>query len=1324
MPTTGGRTLTFRRKKPQPEARKELDLAAALPSSDDFRTSLLMPNLSARFSMLRDQDDPTTKIGKANDDSVLYPKRASRLDLFGPDGLSDIAEVTSIAGSLRPAFPYGRAESHASFDGDGTDDDASIGGSVMGRAKPGQGNKFFGGRQKIYKIPVGGSTSARDLHTGDRGMGRAVYDDDVAISEFQALKRDVHPHPSRHAEFPAVADERPFARDEDVSRSSPLHGHATYDGETSSSTASGPSDARISTAATSVASSFNGYTQSNPAVSGYATTAATATTAAAKPSPTGDERQATKNKRMYSPGLDQQLYDQHSSAMSRLESIQRQRVQGGIALPRGAIPSSRSATNLHDRYHRSGALYASSSFRAGSPPPSAPATGLGGFDLGLSDDGPPSARREDEPPFGRSPPLSPPVSPGWAADASLSPFVAALEPNDRGKATASGAFNKPRTQYDDQQYAQRQRQLAEGRETPPPARTPSRAEVTPDGNGGRLRNDSSASVQSNQSSLRLQPLPPSTTERVLDMVPEASAAHGIPWASHPPPPSDRSYLPPVSRSASSQGNTASDRIPSPDLFSSKPATPTLYLPAAAPAEAAPTNKSSRYAYDDEHPAFLHQPVTEAAEDEHSHAIHQNIVITSPRSKRDLTIYTGQANDDPIGPNLTPVAHNDTGLSGLIQAHLRTASDQSSIYPSSPQPGATFSTEIPTTESSGHRDDGYTANLMEKRKQWSGESIGLAVSDGPATAPTLIPLSVRAQQIREQAVQLKNASKPAAPTGGLAGSDGGPNGAGTASRQDSPESGNLPWSEPVQGHHHIRAASTETQQERHDFATELADRRRMVQDNLKSLVVEPDSRSASPIPGSRTRDNSPGRSGGPLGLFKKASRGSLAGKTDHSFKTTKMPGAGSSPHLTGLSPRQSQESFLTTTNDEWPTPAIINGTTARAPSQSPNGHWPSTKVPVPVGAGRSLRDRSMGTERRRQQFPTQKSSPPSSHGGPRDRAGSDLATHPVGVPRGYFAQHHQPPSGYPPAGYHSHGPPPRKYSPPRQPFNNPFEAVPERSQSALSTHGNSRSGTATGYFDVRGATPVQTNSGRQSPYPSSMSNSPRASPIGPGHAAMYTSQHVESPASAHFPAHSPVAVPSPTMVPAGSLPVSTRLPAIRKRSVNKSEISDPIFVSSTSSVTTIDLPPGASLANGMSPHAPAIPPINPRRRRSPPGAMTMYPNNGNAAHPPATVAPQQHHHLPGVDQAPVYLQGHPDATSFPESLSGKTHLHDDRINFSADDEPRRPRIRTRLRKTSSEGGSIAHRARQHAMMAHEPAMPDWKRSETAGAENANNVGAMF
>ena len=73
-------------------------------------------------------------LGKANDDSVLFPKRASRLDLLNRYGLSDIAEVDSIHGSILPPCASNRTESYGSG-GYETDE-----GGVMSRARPSEGN--------------------------------------------------------------------------------------------------------------------------------------------------------------------------------------------------------------------------------------------------------------------------------------------------------------------------------------------------------------------------------------------------------------------------------------------------------------------------------------------------------------------------------------------------------------------------------------------------------------------------------------------------------------------------------------------------------------------------------------------------------------------------------------------------------------------------------------------------------------------------------------------------------------------------------------------------------------------------------------------------------------------------------------------------------------------------------------------------------------------------------------------------------------------------------------------------------------------------------
>jgi hypothetical protein len=54
--------------------------------------------------------------------------------------------------------------------------------------------------------------------------------------------------------------------------------------------------------------------------------------------------------------------------------------------------------------------------------------------------------------------------------------------------------------------------------------------------------------------------------------------------------------------------------------------------------------------------------------------------------------------------------------------------------------------------------------------------------------------------------------------------------------------------------------------------------------------------------------------------------------------------------------------------------------------------------------------------------------------------------------------------------------------------------------------------------------------------------------------------------------------------------------LRKKSVAKADISDPIFLSTTSVIDTINLSAAASLRNGVEQAPPPVPPINPMRRR--------------------------------------------------------------------------------------------------------------------------------
>lgn len=452
-----------RAKKSQEEPKPELDLASALPSSDDFRTSLLMTGLSARFSMLREQDDPTSKIGKASDDSVLFPKRQSRMNPFGLSTLDDIAEVGSIRS---PAFP--RTGSFQSSD------DASImSGSVMNRAKPTEGNNLFGGRQKIYKINSSGTTKPGAL------PGRVVYDDDVAQSAFQrwrqaekertSLEDDQINDPYQSASL------RPTSPSQDFNRRR----------ETNSTTSSIPSVARDSTAATSVASS-----QPAPSLNEWQPSVTAPSSVSPNPF---QERSVTRTRRLYEQGLTQELQDQQSSALSRMDTLSKNRFGNRTPEPptnapspthfafnseRRPIMTKGSAPNLRS--------FSPTATRSAQP---SPVESNSRF---------PTIEKKSG--YTASPPLSPPIH----EDEEPGRFI---QPKDQGKATALGLFSRPAQQYNENQYTQRQRQLQQGRETPT---TVSRAASIASNPTSRSRSSSSvnrAPFERSDSGLVLKPEP-------------------------------------------------------------------------------------------------------------------------------------------------------------------------------------------------------------------------------------------------------------------------------------------------------------------------------------------------------------------------------------------------------------------------------------------------------------------------------------------------------------------------------------------------------------------------------------------------------------------------------------------------------------------------------------------------------------------------------------------------------------------------------------------------------------------------------------------------
>lgn len=436
----------FRRgkKNQEQEQKKDVDLTTALPSEDDFRTSLLMSGLSARFSMLREQDDPSTKIGKASDDSVLFPKRQSRLAGLGYNGtdLGDIAEVSSIR-----APPFLRTDSIASTDS----------GSIMTRAKPTESNVLFGGRQKVYKI-ANGASSSRNL--GDGMTGRTLYDNDVSLSAFQRW-RQTEKEKERESQGPDDLDddhtrtsdgERTMEDSSFLTRSdSPPPNGYNRKRETSSTTSSTPSGGRNSTAATSIVSQPTFFSKDNYSQPSTAMSSATSTPAL--------ERHVTRTRRLYEQGLTQDLQEQQHSVLSRVDTLTRR--PGGARTPEIG-PSSPSPTmqGFSDRFAAYGnerrtvlSKGSAPNLRSMSPPASGSLNGTMDLNTRISN------QNESRGTF--SPPLSPPISDAGTGDLSLH-----IQPQDHGKATAMNVFQKPVSPYDDTKYAERQRQLQQGRETP------------------------------------------------------------------------------------------------------------------------------------------------------------------------------------------------------------------------------------------------------------------------------------------------------------------------------------------------------------------------------------------------------------------------------------------------------------------------------------------------------------------------------------------------------------------------------------------------------------------------------------------------------------------------------------------------------------------------------------------------------------------------------------------------------------------------------------------------------------------------------------------
>jgi hypothetical protein len=1136
-------------KKGQEEVKPEFNLDAALPKVDDFRTSLIMPGLSTRFSMLREQDDPSSKLGKASDDSVLSPKRQSRLHEFGfiPGGLSDIAEVASLNGSVRPPFANERQNSFDSRD----DDD---GGSVMSRARPGEGNVLFGGRQKIYMIS----------NNSTKGLGRTLYDDDVNMSAYQK-KRQEEKDLLRQQE----------AEEQNGLQSEPSSPSAMSRKRDSSSTNSGTVNQRTSTAATSIASQgANSIPVSSPSYPTFN----------GPMSPPEMGRSTAKPRRLYDQGLDLHIQEQQSTSMNRLNSIQRTRAPTGRSTP--PLPfQARSATNLNDRFQNRGPP-----FRSESPI---------SFNQSAVSRNNSSAGSSPVLPQPQSPLLTSPVT---SESEEAHTLNAALHANDRGKATAMGAFNKPKEAFSEQQYAERLRHLHRERDVPgapaapkverSPPRKPSLRERAE--NEKRKRAESIGTVQQRSES----PSEPSPAPSAFSRFQAAASQMKVAGPASPPEQTEQDSGK-VERSGdratffTSQESSEDEEVQ--ERPSVRPLEPTRRFD-NLPTATGPAPSLL------EHPALRSRSASRGAPEER---------IGRDPSPRDPS--PRPMNADVDSPTLGP---DNGGLSGLIRQHLRNVSNVSSNYGETDH--AMMSPPITTAAGLALRNQ----EVGFQPRQPGSENVTPAPSTYSHSNPwDLDDLDNPYRDERQSFNSISQFNGDKAKAQDLA---------------STPEESDL-----TPKRTHERIASNETEADHEAFQRDLAQRQRVIQENLRARA---EGRSLSPAPAS-------GSGGG----LKTALNMLRAKSSRESFAVVgQVPDLPVRRKLTlGAASRNASSTSLVGQSEQVRPDIPLRNKTSRALQQSGQD------------AQREKSRQRSGTDSSRTGRSTGRSPPASLQSSTRDRSGSGTSGGRSRSRPGEYrddldqAMNEGSRSAYPlntlpsTSGYSANPTPPL-----------PTERPSLDSQGRMRSRSNSRT-TAANYFDSKHLQPIQTGiaSGASSPrlglpkYSPGIPISPRPSPGGFNSALP---SPLPSFSASHTPPVSNPTTPNTAAFNPSAIQPMIRQGMLRKKSVAKSDISEPVFLSTTSVIDTVNLPAGASLKNGIEYDTPPVPPINPMRKRFGFGRD----RSGTENHNPYDPAIQSGYDAPRAPFAEPMRTNSSDALPSQASQS-----------------------RTKLRKVSSEGKSL-------------------------------------
>ncbi|KAK2626865.1 hypothetical protein QTJ16_004040 [Diplocarpon rosae] len=1236
---------TFRLgKKSQPEPKPEIDLSTALPTSDNFRTSLLMSGLSARFSMLREQDDPTSKIGKASDDSVLSPKRLSRFNDFGhpTQGLSDIAEVSSISGSVRPPFAFSRTESYAGSEGYGTDDD-SMHGSMMNRSKPGEGNNLFGGRQKIM-------------------MGnRALYESDVSQSAFQKIRereREELREQEREREELEAQSSRP---------SSPQLSGYNKNRETSSTTSSGGPITGGSTPATSFTSPrtpslSGGHTPVTPSVSGNGAL----------------QRSTTKTRRLYETGLDNHLCEQQFSAMNRIDTLTRQRTLDAQTPPPGFSPTFGSIPA--DRWDRQIAGKQSMpNLRAVSPPHSG--SQMESFESGVRNNSKP--HRE---PYGiTSPPLSPPMT----EHDEYRAFP--IQPNGKGKDTVMNGLPKP-TLYEDGKYSQRQAHTLQGREAAPPSRQlPSRV-LAPRYQQQQL--GSRTRAESNTTHAPVRTRSNSSTQKTFpsqERMPEA--------------PMNKVLVP--------------DRVLAPLKIPSGPCDGRFSEQSSLKNHVVPLELTQPFNQDQR--ANLECP------EQAQHPATRPRMELSPAPSPAL-LSSNLQSVNPIVPKFptdSPTLGPGTGLSGLVRSHLRIDSNVSSVCGGPPP---TFASRLPARSNDAGLQHEYNAtNNQMHDDDWDQESSfanGNSTNFMNGTTPRPLPFSVRSpntdasgKALWEKEMESRHTRNESSET-----------------QKERQEFQNELASRRRKVQEKMQSLVENDTQSASPLPRHPADWTKdayQVKSNALGLLKNKTSRgSLANRPkeaGSSKAKRMPGIGNGSVASgvqcpakpqveeipWNRQEEEWARGQDNRAFIEAQRPTQRDMERTVGF---RNQQRLGPDNDQDWPVQRMERDR-SRMINQRMDNYWAdNSRLHNPRTENLRINNRMENHHDHRLEISRMNNQYRN-----RDQ-GDRIPIHTKPPHRTPSRERKPPPVAYAHRnggnGQESRNSSGTSNSGSRPPSNAPSNSSRDRSESDASG-GRSKSRTGTYRDDLakamveglsintqvgyeeRELLPPSRNIIQQLPganvtgLPASPSpilspmmgsnrsrSSSKSTPAGypekfpPMEGADAFAPPRPSPSAPYKVNATPALVqPSSAGSGTGAPPMQGPQPpigaSVRKKSINKSEISEPMFISSTSSMSTVNLLPGPNLQSGPEINAPPIPPVNPKRRQT----RTMFGG----------------------------LMGRKDDDEI-HRMPSATHSTEEISTFSADEGDPKPRTRQKLRKSSSEGGHLNARARQAANAAPSPAMP--------------------